>query len=98
VGHGGALTAFDRGSEAAWAADNGGQGCGGGPARGYAREGKMLWTKGARLSKEDRRATAEHVLRPREALRAGAGAGDAGGMRGGSGGGGATWRGGNKPA
>jgi hypothetical protein len=27
-----------------------------------------------------------------------AGAGDAGGMRGGSGGGGATWRGGNKPA
>jgi hypothetical protein len=58
----------------------------------------MLWTKGARVSKEDRRATAEHVLRPREALHTRAGAGDAGGMRGGSGGGGAMWRGENKPA
>jgi hypothetical protein len=66
--------------------------------RGYAREGKMLWTRGARVSKEDRRATAEHVLRPREALRARAGASDAAGMRGGSGGGGATWRGRNKLA
>jgi hypothetical protein len=50
------------------------------------------------VSKEDRTVTAEHVLRPIEVLRARAGAGDAGGMRGGSGGGGATWRGGNKPA
>jgi hypothetical protein len=50
------------------------------------------------VSKEDRRAIAEHVLRPREALHMQAGAGDGGGMRGGSGGGGATWRGGNKPA
>jgi hypothetical protein len=49
------------------------------------------------VSKEDRRAIAEHVLRPREALHARAGAGDAGSMRGGSGGGGVTWRGGNKP-
>jgi hypothetical protein len=57
----------------------------------------MLWTRGARVSKEDCRAIAEHVLRPREALRVRAGAGDAGGMRGGSGGGDATWRGGNKP-
>jgi hypothetical protein len=74
------------------------RGRGGGPARGYAREEKMLWTRGARVSKEDHRATAEHVLRPGEALRARAGAGDAGGTRGGSGGGGATWRGGSRPA
>jgi hypothetical protein len=58
----------------------------------------MLWTRGARVSKKDRRATAEHVLRPREVLRMRAGAGDVGGMRGGSGSGGATWRGGNEPA
>jgi hypothetical protein len=50
------------------------------------------------VSKEDRRAIADNVLRPREALRTRAGAGDAGGMRGGSGGSGATWRGGNKRA
>jgi hypothetical protein len=74
------------------------RGCGGGPARGYAQEGKILWTRGARVSKEDRRATAEHVLRPRETLRVRAGAGDTGSMRGGSGGCGATWSGGNKPS
>jgi hypothetical protein len=50
------------------------------------------------VSKEDRGAAAEHVLRPGEALRARAGAGNAGGMRGGSGGGGATWRGSKRPA
>jgi hypothetical protein len=43
------------------------RGCGGGPARGCAREGKMLWTRGARVSKEDHRAAAEHVLRLGEA-------------------------------
>jgi hypothetical protein len=74
------------------------RGCSGGPARGCAREEKMLWTRGARVSKEDHRATAEHVLRPGEALRARAGAGDAGGTCGGSGGGGATWRGGSRLA
>jgi hypothetical protein len=58
----------------------------------------MLWTRGARVSKEDYRATAEHVLMPGEALHARAGAGGTGGTRGGSGGGGATWRGGSKPA
>jgi hypothetical protein len=58
----------------------------------------MPWNRGARVSKEDHRAAAEHVLRPREALRTRARAGDAGGTRGGSGGGGATWRGGSRPA
>jgi hypothetical protein len=50
------------------------------------------------VSKEDRGAAAEHVLRPGEALRARAGAGNAGGTRGGSGDGGATWRGRERPA
>jgi hypothetical protein len=53
----------------------------------------MSWNTGARVSKEDHRAAAEHVLRLGEAQHARAGAGDAGGTRGGSGGGGATWRG-----
>jgi hypothetical protein len=53
----------------------------------------MPWNRGARVSKEDHRAAAEHVLRLGEAQHTQAGAGDAGGMRGGSGGGGATWRG-----
>jgi hypothetical protein len=53
----------------------------------------MPWNRGARVSKEDHRAAVEHVLRPGEAQRARAGAGDADGMRGGSGSGGATWRG-----
>jgi hypothetical protein len=51
----------------------------------------MLWTGGARVSKEGCRATAEHALRPRGVLHAQAGAGDAGGTRGGTGSGGATW-------
>jgi hypothetical protein len=45
------------------------------------------------VSKEDRGAAAEHVLRPGEALRARAGVGNAGGTRGGLGSGGTTWRG-----
>jgi hypothetical protein len=53
----------------------------------------MPWNRGARVSKEDHKAAAEHVLRLGEAQHMRAGAGDAGGMRGGSGGGGATWRG-----
>jgi hypothetical protein len=44
------------------------RGSSGGPARGCTREEKMLWIRGARVSKEDHRATAEHVLRPGEAL------------------------------
>jgi hypothetical protein len=43
------------------------------------------------VGKEGHRATAEHVLRPGEALHVRAGAGDVGGTRGGSGSGGATW-------
>jgi hypothetical protein len=58
----------------------------------------MPWNRGARVSKEDHRAAAEHVLRPGEAPHARARAGDVGGTRGGSGGGGATWRGGSRPA
>jgi hypothetical protein len=50
----------------------------------------MPWNRGARVSKEDHKAAAEHVLRLGEAQHMRAGAGDAGGMRGGSGGGGAT--------
>jgi hypothetical protein len=50
------------------------------------------------VSKEDHRATAEHVLKPGEVLHARVGAGGTGGSGGGSGGGGATWRGGSKPA
>jgi hypothetical protein len=50
------------------------------------------------VSKEDRGAGAEHVLRPGGALRTRAGAGNAGGTRGGSGGGGTTWRGRERPA
>jgi hypothetical protein len=53
----------------------------------------MPWNRGARVSKEDHRAAPEHVLRPGEAQCARVGAGDAGGTRGGLGGGGATWRG-----
>jgi hypothetical protein len=53
----------------------------------------MPWTRGARVSKEDHKAAIEHVLRPGEAQHMRAGAGDAGGTRGGSGGGGVTWRG-----
>jgi hypothetical protein len=74
------------------------RGCSGGPARSCARGEAMPWNRGARVSKEDHRAAAEHVLRPGEAPRARARAGDAGGMHGGSGGGGATWRGGSRPA
>jgi hypothetical protein len=48
----------------------------------------MAW--GARGSKAIRRATAEHALRPEGALCTRAGAGDAGGTRGSSGGGSAT--------
>jgi hypothetical protein len=47
----------------------------------------MLWTGGAQVSKEGRRAIAEHALRPGGVLRTRAGAGDAGG----TGSGGATW-------
>jgi hypothetical protein len=54
-------------------------------------EEEMLWTGGARVSEEGRRATAEHALRLGGELRARAGAGDAGGTRGGTGSGGATW-------
>jgi hypothetical protein len=46
---------------------------------------------GAWGSKATRRATAEHALRPGGVLHARAGAGDADGTRGSSGGGGATW-------
>jgi hypothetical protein len=53
----------------------------------------MSWNRGAQVSKEDHRGSAEHVLRPGEAQHMRAGAGDASGTRGGSGGGGATWRG-----
>jgi hypothetical protein len=53
---------------------------------------------GAWVSKVEHRAATEHVLRPGEALRARAGAGDAGGTRGGSGGGGATWEKQGRPA
>jgi hypothetical protein len=53
----------------------------------------MPWNRGARVSKEDHRAAAEHVLRLGEAQHVRAGAGDAGGTRGGSGGSGAMWRG-----
>jgi hypothetical protein len=51
----------------------------------------MSWTRGARIGKQNHRATPEWVLRPGEALRARAGAGDTGSMRGGPSGGGATW-------
>jgi hypothetical protein len=51
----------------------------------------MSWTSGARMGKQDHRATAELVLRLREVLHARAGAGDAGGRHGSSGCGGATW-------
>jgi hypothetical protein len=57
------------------------KGCGGGLARSYARGEEMPWNRGARVSKEDHRAATEHVLRPREAQRTRAGAGDAGGSR-----------------
>jgi hypothetical protein len=50
------------------------------------------------MGKQDNRATAERVLRPGEALRARAGDGDAGGTRGGPGGGGATWEKQGRPA
>jgi hypothetical protein len=50
------------------------------------------------VSKEDRGAAAENVLRPGEALHMLVGAGNAGGTRGGSGGGGAMWRGRERPA
>jgi hypothetical protein len=50
------------------------------------------------VSNKGRGAATEHALRPGEALHAQAGVGDAGGTRGGSGGGGATWRGGSRPA
>jgi hypothetical protein len=53
---------------------------------------------GAWVSKVDHRATAEHVLRPGEALRMRAGSGDAGSARGSSGGGGATWKKQRRPA
>jgi hypothetical protein len=69
------------------------RGCGGGPARSCARGEEMPWNRGARVSKEDHRAAAEHVLRLGEVQRARAGAGDAGGTRGSSSGGGTTWRG-----
>jgi hypothetical protein len=74
------------------------RGCGEGPARSCARGEEMPWNRGARVSKEDHRAAAEHVLRSGEAQHAGARAGDAGGTRGGSSGGGATWRGRSRPA
>jgi hypothetical protein len=45
------------------------------------------------MSKEDRGAAAEHVLRLGEALRARAGAGNAASTGGSSGGGGTTWKG-----
>jgi hypothetical protein len=51
----------------------------------------MLWTRGARVSKDGHRATAEHALRPGGVLHARAGAGDAGGTRDGTGTVGATW-------
>jgi hypothetical protein len=47
----------------------------------------MLWSGGARVSKEGRKATAEHALRPGGALHVRAGAGDTGG----TGSCGATW-------
>jgi hypothetical protein len=50
------------------------------------------------VSKEDHRVVAEHVLRLGEAQCVRAGAGDAGGTHGSSGGGGATWRGRSMPA
>jgi hypothetical protein len=74
------------------------RGCGGGPARSCARGGKMLWTRSVWASKESRGATAKHVLRPGEMLHTRAGAVNAGGTRGGSGGGGATLRGEEEPA
>jgi hypothetical protein len=43
------------------------RGCGGGLARSCARGEEMPWNRGARASKEDHRAAAEHVLRPGEA-------------------------------
>jgi hypothetical protein len=76
-----------------WATDNGDQGFRRRSGEGCAQEEELLWTRGARVSKEDHRAAAEHALRPGEVLRMRAGAGDAGGTRGGSGGGGTTWRG-----
>jgi hypothetical protein len=74
------------------------RGCDGAPARSCAREKEMPWKRSASVSKQDCGAAAEHGLRPGEALRARAGAGDTGGTRGGSGGGGATWRGRERPA
>jgi hypothetical protein len=58
----------------------------------------MSWTRGARMGKQDHRATAERVLRLGDTLRARAGAGDADGMRGGPGGDGATWEKQGRPA
>jgi hypothetical protein len=59
--------------------------------RDRARGRGMLWSGGARGSKAGRKATAEHALRPGGALHAQAGARDTDGLRGGPGGGGATW-------
>jgi hypothetical protein len=42
-------------------------GGGGGPVRGCAREKKISWTRGARVSKQGHSVAAEHVLKLREA-------------------------------
>jgi hypothetical protein len=64
---------------------------GDGSARNCAREKKVLWASGARVSRDDHRVAAEQDLRSEEMQRVRPGAGDAGGRRGSSGGGGATW-------
>jgi hypothetical protein len=66
---------------------------GDGPVRNRAREKKVPWASGAQVSREDHRVVAEQDLRSGGALRVRAGAGDAGGTRGSTGGGGgATWK------
>jgi hypothetical protein len=51
----------------------------------------MPWTRGVRVSKQDHRVVAQHNLRLGETQHARAGAVNAGGTRGSSGGGCATW-------
>jgi hypothetical protein len=68
VGRGGVLTALDRGLEVAWAVDDGGQGLRWRSDEGLRSGEEISWTRGAQMVKQDHRATAEPVLRPREAL------------------------------
>jgi hypothetical protein len=71
---------------------------GDGPVRNRAREKKVPWAIGAQVSRDDHRVATEEDLRSGGALRARAGAGDTGGTRGSTGGGGTTWKERGQPA